>query len=61
MSAKNSTQDRRSNPATTVRTVHVDEVNQWGIRVDGEWINYSSIIEARQSLVSPVAGAAREC
>jgi hypothetical protein len=26
---------------TSVRTVHVDEVNEWGIRVEGEWINYS--------------------
>jgi hypothetical protein len=25
----------------TVRTVHVDEVNDRGIRVEGEWINYS--------------------
>ena len=41
MPGRSGTQDRRSHPLTSVRTVHVDEVNQRGIRVGGEWINYS--------------------
>jgi hypothetical protein len=30
-----------SSQTTSVRMVRVDEVNEWGIRVGGEWINYS--------------------